>query len=100
VALREATDAIQIDAFPADARPRAFIELTTHKGHFMGRGISRLLVYRHRSEAFVRDVGSWDPLPKHLAAGYAAGGRAAQQRFWGPEDAEASLLVQLALVTG
>jgi hypothetical protein len=65
----------------------------------MGRGISRLIVYRDGAGAFVRDIGSWDPLPPHLAAAYRAGGDAAQVAFWGPEDPEASMLAQLAIVT-
>jgi hypothetical protein len=88
-----------VEAVPDGGEPLAHIELTTHHGHFMGRAISRLIVYRHGGEAFIRDVGSWDPMPKHLAAAYKAQGHKAQQAFWGPDDPEASMLVQLALVT-
>ena len=84
---------------PEGANPMAFIELTTHKGHFMGRGISRLLVYEAGGSAFVCDVGSWDRMSPLLAAGYAAGGHEAQVAFWGPDDPESGMLAQLALVT-
>lgn len=89
-----------VEAVPEDGEPLAYIELTTHDGHVLGRAISRLVVFARGGEAFVRDVGSWDPLPAHLAAAYAAGGHAAQVAFWGPDDPEASMLAQLALVTG
>jgi hypothetical protein len=88
-----------VQAVPEGAQPLAYVELTTHRGHFMGRGISRLIVYADGGSAFVRDVGSWDPLPLHLAAAYRAGGHHAQVAFWGPEDPEASMLAQLAIVT-
>lgn len=88
-----------VDVIPEGGEPLAYVELTTHHGHFMGRAISRLLLYADGGRAYVRDVGSWDPLPPHLAAAYAAGGRGAQEAFWGPADPEASMLVQLALVS-
>jgi hypothetical protein len=99
--LRRAVDELRphVDALPEGAEPLACGELTTHRGHFMGRGVSRLIVYAAGGAAFVHDVGSWDPLPLHLAAAYAAGGHDAQVAFWGPEDPEASMLAQLALVT-
>jgi hypothetical protein len=93
-----ADTAAHIDCVPAGARPRAFIELTTHAGHFMGRGISRLMIFEEGGCGFVRDVGSWDPMPPHLAAGYRAGGRKAQFAFWGPDDDEAGMLVQLGRI--
>ncbi|MDX6642674.1 MAG: hypothetical protein QOD76_636 [Solirubrobacteraceae bacterium] len=100
-ALKVAIDAMRehVEAVPDGAEPLAYIELTTHRGHFMGRGISRLILYAAGGAAFVRDVGSWDPLPLHLAAAYAAGGHDAQVAFWGSEDPEAGMLAQLALVT-
>jgi hypothetical protein len=87
------------EALPAGASPIALIELTTHAAHFMGRAISHLLVFEAGGAAFVRDVGCWDPLPRHLKATYAAGGHAAQLAFWGPEPEEASMLAQLARVS-
>lgn len=99
--LQQAVSALgeHVEAAPAGARPLAFIELTTHKGHFMGRGISRLVVYDDGGEASVRDVGSWDQMSPLLAAGYKAGGHEAQLLFWGPDDPESGMLAQLALVS-
>ena len=99
--LAEAVHAAQshTDAVPAGAEALAYIELTTHAGHFMGNGISRLIIYAHDGGAFVCDVGSWDPLPPHLALPYAAGGHSAQVAFWGPGDPEAGMLAQLAVVS-
>jgi hypothetical protein len=88
-----------LQVLPAGTEPRAYIELTTHRGHFMGRGISRLLLYRVDGQTFVRDVGSWDPLAPLLAIGYRAGGHHAQVAFWGPRDPELGMLAQLAIVT-
>jgi hypothetical protein len=47
----------------------------------------------------VGDVGTWDPLPAHLAAPYAMAGRAAQKASWEPDPPELSMLAQLALVS-
>jgi hypothetical protein len=81
------------------AEPLALIVLTTHEGHFLGRALSHLLVWRDGQGVWIRDVGAWDPLPPHLAAAYRAAGREAQQQFWGPTPKERSMLAQLALVT-
>jgi hypothetical protein len=86
-------------AVPSDAERIGYVELTTHRGHFMGRGISRLLIYATAGRTLVRDVGSWDPLPPLLAVGYKAGGHDAQVAFWGPDDPEVGMLAQLALLT-
>jgi hypothetical protein len=75
------------------------VELTTHAGHFLGRAKSRVIVFEHGGEAFVRDVGSWDPLPPELAAPYALAGRVAQHAFWGPDEPDRSMLVQIARAT-
>jgi hypothetical protein len=88
-----------VEALPPGAEPLAYVELTTHDGHFLGRAISRLVLFERGGSAYVRDVGSWDPLPPHLAVPYKAGGHAAQVAFWGPEDPEASMLAQLAQVS-
>jgi hypothetical protein len=84
---------------PSGAEPLGLIVLTTHEGHFLGRALSQLLVWRDAAGAWIRDVGSWDPLPPHLAAAYRARGRQAQEQFWGPAPAERSMLAQLALTT-
>jgi hypothetical protein len=82
-----------------DADVHLAVELTTHTGHFLGRGRSRLLVWEDAEGAWLRDVGSWDPLPVELAAPYRLAGEAAQHAFWGPERPEQSMLVQLALAS-
>jgi hypothetical protein len=84
---------------PEGARLALAIELTTHAGHFLGRAISRILVWEDGEGAWLRDVGSWDPLPPELAAAGALGGRAAQHAFWGPERPEQSMLAQVALAS-
>jgi len=87
------------DALPEGAAPRALIRLTSHRGHFLGRAHSHLLVYEHGAAGWIRDVGCWDPLPAHLGAAYATAGRDAQASFWGPEPEELSMLAQLARVS-
>jgi hypothetical protein len=87
------------EALPAGAAPRAFVQLTSHRGHFLGRAHSHLLVYEDGGAGFVRDIGCWDPLPAHLSAAYATAGREAQQAFWGPEPEDLSMLAQLARVS-
>lgn len=82
---------------PGGAKPLALVILTSHEGHFLGRALSHLLVWRDGDSAWIRDVGAWDPLPAHLAATYAAAGRAAQHDFWGPAHPDRSMLAQLAL---
>jgi hypothetical protein len=82
-----------------DAEPVALIELTSHRGHFLGRARSHLLVFTRGGQGYIRDVGCWDRLPPHLAAAYAGAGREAQAAFWGPEPEETSMLAQLARVT-
>ena len=84
---------------PPGAEPLALAVLTTHHGHFLGRGLSHLLVWRDSKGAWIRDIGAWDPLPPHLAATYAAVGRTDQQEFWGPTPPERSMLAQLAIST-
>ena len=65
----------------------------------MGRAISNLLVFEAGGGAFIRDIGTWDPLPPHLAAPYALAGKAAQKAFWEPDPPALSMLAQLALVS-
>ncbi len=81
---------------PDDASPLLAVELTTHEGHFLGRAISRLVVFADASGAWVRDVGSWDPLPWYLAQAYAMAGRRAQASFWGAGPEAASMLARIA----
>ena len=100
--LVRAVDAIRAhveDALPEGGRALALVALTTHAGHFMGRAISNLLVFEARGGAFIRDIGTWDPLPPHLAAPYALAGKAAQKAFWEPDPPAMSMLAQLARVT-
>lgn len=85
-------------AVPAGAEPLLAVTLTSHAGHFLGRARSRIVAYADGGEAWLRDVGSWDPLPWYLAQAYEHAGRAAQEAFWGPEPAESSMLAQMALV--
>jgi hypothetical protein len=87
------------DALPDGATALALVELTSHAGHFMGRAISRLLVFEVGGQAFIRDIGTWDRLPPHLAAPYAVAGKSAQRAFWEPDPPVLSMLAQLALVT-
>jgi len=73
-------------------------DLTTHQGHFMGRGHNRLLLYTVNGEAWVRAAGTWDPMPWHIEQSYRIAGREAQHAFWGQGNVVAkSLLHQLAL---
>ncbi len=58
------------------------------------------LTLRRTDGAWLRDVGSWDPLPWYLAASYATVGRAAQHAFWGPDAPDESMLAQLGIVSG
>lgn len=75
------------------------IELTTHRGHFMGRACSRLIVYRCGPRAFLRAVGSWDPMPWPIGLAFRRSGRGAQRAFWGEGAPAQSMLHQLAAPT-
>ncbi len=79
-------------AVPAGAVPLAGIELTTHVGHFMGAATSNLLLFEQEGEAFLRDVGCWDPMPVHLDVAYRTRGAEAQRAFWGDGDPDDSML--------
>jgi hypothetical protein len=73
-------------------------DLTTHRGHFMGCGHNRLVLYSHDGEAWVKAAGTWDPMPWHLERAYRLAGRDAQHAFWGQgEMVSASMLHQLAI---
>ncbi len=86
-------------ALPEGGEPVAGFDLTTHEGHFMGRGHNRLIVYRHEGRDWVRAAGTWDPMPWHLEQIYRVAGREAQHAFWGEYGMpRQSMLHQLALV--
>jgi len=85
-------------AMPRGAEPRFGLELTTHAGHVIGAATSNLLLFRSGSQAFLSDTGCWDPMPAHLAIAYKTVGARAQQSFWGPDEPENSMLVQMASV--
>jgi hypothetical protein len=82
---------------PDGGRPIVGFDLTTHQEHFMGAGHNRLLLYEHDGRAWVRAVGTWDPMPWHIAKAYERAGEAAQHAFWGQGGvARLSMLHQLA----
>jgi hypothetical protein len=84
-------------AVPEGGVPLVGFDLTTHRGHFMGNGHNRLLLYTLDGTAFVRAAGTWDPMPWPLDAAYRIAGRDAQHAFWGQGgDARLSMLHQLA----
>ncbi len=84
-------------AVPEGAKPLVGLDLTTHQGHFMGRGHNRLLVYATDAGTFVRAAGTWDPMPWHLEQAYRSAGKDAQAAFWGDGGvARLSMLHQLA----
>lgn len=82
---------------PDDATPLVAFDLTTHAGHFMGRGNNRLLLYTQGGTAYLRAAGTWDEMPWHLDKAYQYAGEEAQHTFWGEGAAEDSLLHQLAI---
>jgi hypothetical protein len=82
--------------FPPGCTPLVSIELTTHEGHFMGRGRNRLLLFEQDGQAFLRAAGSWDDMPISLDTAYRTAGRHAQQAFWGDEHPNSSMLHQIA----
>lgn len=86
-------------AVPEGATPLLAVELTTHAGHFLGAAVSRLIAFEQDGRAFVRDVGSWDPLTWPLQRAYDAAGERAQAEFWGPERPAGSVLAQLSQVS-
>jgi hypothetical protein len=84
-------------ALPDGATPVVGFDLTTHRGHFMGNGHNRLLLYVQDGRAFVRAAGTWDPMPWHIDKAYKTAGKDAQHAFWGQGDVERlSMLHQLA----
>jgi hypothetical protein len=64
------------------------------KAFFMGSGHNRLLLYTDAGRAWVRALGTWDPMPWHVDQAYR---HAAQHAFWGEGNVERlSMLHQLA----
>ncbi len=59
---------------------------------FLGAATSNLLLFEERGQAFLRDVGCWDPLPAHLELAYRTRGADAQRAFWGDGDPDDSML--------
>ena len=86
-------------AVPEGARAAMVIELTTHRGHFIGNAISRLVLFEHDGKAYIRDVGSWDPMPWYIRLPYRMQGETAQHAFWGLGTPRQSMLHQIALAT-
>lgn len=86
-------------AVPEDATAALVIELTTHRGHFIGNAISRLILFEHSGRSYLRDVGSWDPMPWYIRLPYRIQGQEAQHAFWGPGTPRQSMLHQIALAT-
>jgi hypothetical protein len=86
-------------AVPAGATPALVIELTTHTGHFIGNAISRLVLFEDDGRAYLRDVGSWDPMLWYIRLPYQMQGEKAQHAFWGLGSPRQSMLHQIALAT-
>jgi hypothetical protein len=86
-------------AVPERAQAAMVIELTTHRGHFIGNAISRLVLFEHDGKAYIRDVGSWDPMPWYIRLPYRMQGEMAQHAFWGLGTPRQSMLHQIALAT-
>ena len=83
---------------PYAATPLVGLDLTTHRGHFMGSGHNRLVLYVHDGTAWVRAAGTWDPMPWHIDQTYRVAGREAQHAFWGQgSNVAQSMLHQLAM---
>ena len=81
---------------PDGATALLALELTTHEGHFMGRGVNRVLLYERDGQAFLRAAGTWDDMPLTLDAAYRSIGREAQAAFWGSARQDSSMLLQIA----
>ena len=81
---------------PPAAHPTHLVELTTHAGHFLGRGRNSLVLFEIGDRAYVRAVGNWDPMPWYVRLSYAYEGADAQRAFWGLESPERSMLRQFA----
>jgi hypothetical protein len=85
-------------AVPEDCTPLVGFDLTTHQGHFLGNGHNRLVLYIDaEGTAWVRAVGTWDPMAWHIDKAYRLAGHRAQHAFWGQGEIERlSMLHQIA----
>ncbi len=84
-------------AMPEGARLQLGVSLTTHRGHFMGNGHNRVMVYTLGDEAFVRATSTWDPTSWRDHQASRRVGREAQNAFWGEGAlSRSSMLQQLA----
>jgi hypothetical protein len=81
---------------PEVGTPTHLVELTTHAGHFLGRGRNYLLLFETPGGAYMRALGNWDPMPWYLRLSYAYQGSDAQHAFWGLENPQQSMLRQFA----
>jgi len=82
---------------PEGGTPLVGFDLTTHRGHFMGNGNNRLVLYTYEGKPWVRAAGTWDPMPWHVDRAYRIAGSDAQHAFWGQGGVERlSMLHQLA----
>ena len=81
---------------PDGATAALAIAVTTHEGHFMGRGVNRLVLYERDGRHFLRAAGTWDDMPLTLEGAYRSAGRQAQEAFWGSGREDSSMLVQIA----
>lgn len=87
-------------AIPDGATPRAAIDLTAHDSHFLGNARNRLVCYEQDGRAYLRAVGTWDPLRWDLARLYERVGYEAQHAMWGAGPTEQSMLHQIAFALG
>ena len=94
-----AEQGLERGAVPEGATPALVIELTTHRGHFIGNAISRLVLFEDDGRAYLRDVGSWDPMLWYIRLPYHIQGEKAQHAFWGSGQPRQSMLRQIALAT-
>jgi hypothetical protein len=94
-----AVQGLESRAVPEGGRAGLVIELTTHNGHFIGNAISRLVLFEHAGRSYIRDVGSWDPMPWFIRLPYHVQGENAQHAFWGLGTPRQSMLHQIALAT-
>ena len=69
---------------PEGAEPLVGFDLTTHRGHFMGSGHNRLVLYTHEGRTWVKAAGTWDPMPWHLDKAYRVGRQRGPARVLGP----------------
>jgi hypothetical protein len=85
---------------PEGASVALTLELTTHEGHFMGRGVNRLLLYERDGQAYLRAAGTWDDMPLTHEGAYRTMRRQARGAFRGNGREDSIMLVQIALQTG